>query len=71
VPKRLKSKGGRCSTPSVAVHYRCRGHRWDYAVAQALLRHRDMTTTLRVYKKAMTSAAFQKGMKQLEAAGKK
>jgi hypothetical protein len=21
------------------LHYRCRGHRWNYAVAQALLRH--------------------------------
>jgi hypothetical protein len=30
-----------------------------------------MTTTLRVYEKAITPAAFQEGMKQLEAAGKK
>jgi hypothetical protein len=30
-----------------------------------------MTTTLSVYKKVITPAVFQKGMKQLEAAGKK
>jgi hypothetical protein len=29
-----------------------------------------MTTTLRVYKKAITLAAFQEGMKRLEAVGK-
>lgn len=40
----------------------------NYAVAQALLRHKSMTTTLNVYKKAITQGAFQAGMKQLEAA---
>jgi len=39
----------------------------NYAVAQALLRHKTMTTTLNVYKKAITQGAFQAGMKQLEA----
>ena len=39
----------------------------NYAVAQALLRHKSMTTTLNVYKKAITKGAFQTGMKQLEA----
>jgi integrase len=38
----------------------------NYAVAQALLRHKSMTTTLNVYKKAITQGAFQAGMKQLE-----
>jgi integrase len=38
----------------------------NYAVAQALLRHKTMTTTLNVYKKAITQGAFQAGMKQLE-----
>ena len=40
----------------------------NYAVAQALLRHKTMTTTLNVYKKAITQGAFQAGMKMLEAA---
>jgi len=40
----------------------------NYAVAQALLRHKSMTTTLNVYKKAITPEAFKKGMKLLEAA---
>ncbi len=39
----------------------------NYAVAQALLRHKSMTTTLNVYKKAITQGAFQAGMKMLEA----
>lgn len=39
----------------------------NYAVAQALLRHKTMTTTLNVYKKAITQGAFQAGMKMLEA----
>jgi len=41
---------------------------WNYAVAQALLRHKSMTTTLNVYKKAITPEAFKNGMKLLEAA---
>jgi integrase len=41
------------------------------AIAQALLRHKDMATTTRVYKKAISSVAFQAGMKQLEAVGRK
>lgn len=40
----------------------------NYAVAQALLRHKTMTTTLNVYKKAITPEAFKSGMKLLEAA---
>ncbi|MBI3476678.1 MAG: hypothetical protein HY010_13175 [Acidobacteria bacterium] len=40
----------------------------NYAVAQALLRHKSMTTTLNVYKKAITPEAFKSGMKLLEAA---
>jgi integrase len=40
----------------------------NYAVAQALLRHKSMTTTLGVYKKAITPEAFKNGMKLLEAA---
>jgi integrase len=40
----------------------------NYAVAQALLRHKSMTTTLNVYKKAITPEAFRNGMKLLEAA---
>jgi integrase len=40
----------------------------NYAVAQALLRHKSMTTTLNVYKKAITPEAFKNGMKLLEAA---
>jgi integrase len=42
----------------------------NYAVAQALLRHKSMTTTLNVYKKAITPEAFKNGMKLLEAAAK-
>jgi integrase len=38
----------------------------NYAVAQALLRHKSMTTTLNVYKKAITPEAFRSGMKLLE-----
>jgi len=40
----------------------------NYAVGQALLRHKSMTTTLNVYKKAITPEAFKNGMKLLEAA---
>jgi integrase len=42
-------------------------------VAQALLRHKSMSTTLNVYKKAITPDAFRSGMKALAAAtnGKK
>lgn len=40
----------------------------NYAIAQALLRHKRMTTTLNVYKKAITPDAFRAGMKMLEAA---
>jgi integrase len=40
----------------------------NYAVAQALLRHKSMTTTLNVYKKQITPQAFKEGMKLLEAA---
>jgi integrase len=39
----------------------------NYAVAQALLRHKSMKTTLDVYKKQITPAAFTAGMKQLAA----
>ena len=39
----------------------------NYAVAQALLRHKSMKTTLDVYKKQITPAAFIAGMKQLAA----
>jgi len=35
----------------------------NYAVAQALLRHKKMTTTINVYKKQITPDAFQAGMK--------
>jgi len=40
----------------------------NYAVAQALLRHKSMLTTLGVYKKAITPEALRNGMKLLEAA---
>lgn len=40
----------------------------NYAVAQALLRHKTMTTTLNVYKKQITPQAFKAGMMMLEAA---
>jgi integrase len=40
----------------------------NYAVAQALLRHKSMTTTLGVYKKQITPEAFKAGMKLLQAA---
>jgi integrase len=39
----------------------------NYAVAQALLRHKSMKTTLDVYKKAITPEAFKAGMKKLAA----
>ena len=35
----------------------------NYAVAQALLRHKKMTTTINVYKKQITPDAFRAGMK--------
>ena len=38
----------------------------NYAVAQALLRHKSMTTTLNVYKKTITPEAFRNGMKLRE-----
>ena len=38
----------------------------NYAVAQALAGHKHMTTTLNVYKKAITPEAFEAGMRQLE-----
>jgi integrase len=41
----------------------------NYAVAQQLLRHKSMKTTLDFYKKRITEAAFKAGMKQLAAAG--
>jgi integrase len=40
----------------------------NYAVAQALLLHKSMTTTLNVYKKAITPEAFRTGMKLLQEA---
>jgi len=40
----------------------------NYAIAQALLRHKSMTTTLNVYKKQITPDAFKAGMKLLQAA---
>jgi integrase len=43
----------------------------NYAVAQALLRHKSMATTVNVYKKAITPEAFRSGMKLLEAAATK
>jgi len=44
----------------------------NYAVAQALLRHKKMDTTVRFYKKAITPQAFEDGMQQfaLKAAAK-
>lgn len=39
----------------------------NYAVAQALLRHKSMTTTLNVYKKQITPEAFKNGLKALAA----
>ena len=38
----------------------------NYAVAQALLRHKRMTTTLDIYKKSITPDAFEAGMKQFQ-----
>lgn len=43
----------------------------NYAIAQALLRHKRMTTTLNVYKKQITPDAFKAGMKLLNDASKK
>jgi hypothetical protein len=34
----------------------------NYAVAQALLRHKSMVTTLNIYKKAISTEAFKEGM---------
>jgi integrase len=39
----------------------------NYAVGQALARHKSMTTTLNVYKKQITPQAFSDGMKLYEA----
>jgi integrase len=39
----------------------------NYAVAQALLRHKSMKTTLDVYKKQITPEAFKNGLKALAA----
>jgi integrase len=38
----------------------------NYAVAQALARHKSMTTTLNVYKKQITPQGFMGGMQQFE-----
>jgi integrase len=38
----------------------------NYAVAQALLRHKSMKTTLDVYKKAITANGFKAGMAQFQ-----
>ena len=40
----------------------------NYAVAQALLRHKKMTTTLNVYKKQITPDAFKAGMTMFQKA---
>ena len=40
----------------------------NYAVAQALLRHKSMTTTLNAYKKQITPAGFAVSTKLLDAA---
>jgi integrase len=39
----------------------------NYAVAQALLRHKSMTTTLNVYKKQISPEAFKSGLQTLAA----
>ena len=39
-------------------------------MAQALLRHKSMKTTLDIYKKQITPEAFKSGMRLLEAAAK-
>jgi len=38
----------------------------NYALAQALLRHKIMQTTLNIYKKQITSESFNAGMNLLE-----
>lgn len=38
----------------------------NYAVAQALLRHKSMVVTLSTYKKAITPEAFRAGMRTFE-----
>ena len=43
----------------------------NYAVAQALLRHKSMKTTLDVYKKQITPEAFETGLKALAATVRK
>ena len=43
----------------------------NYAVAQALLRHKSMKTTLDVYKKQITPEAFENGLKALAATTRK
>ena len=40
----------------------------NYAVAQAMARHKSMTTTLNVYKKQITPEAFKAGMKMFQKA---
>jgi integrase len=42
----------------------------NYAVAQALLRHKTMDTTLRVYKKQITPQGFKDGMELFSAKAK-
>ena len=42
----------------------------NYALAQALLRHKSMKTTLDVYKKQITPEAFKNGMRLLEGKSK-
>src|SRR5260370_39860867 len=39
----------------------------NYAVAQAVLRHKSMTTTWNFYRKAIPAKAFRNGLKLLEA----
>jgi integrase len=68
--KGLKWKGlyaGRRGAATLAVE----ATNGNYHVAQALLRHKSMTTTLNVYKKQITPEAFKAGMKLLEAASRK
>ena len=43
----------------------------NYVVAQALLGHNSMTTTLNVYKKQITPKAFKEGMEMYELATSK
>ena len=43
----------------------------NYAVGQALLRHKSMTTTLNVYKKQITPGAFKTGLQAMAAVNRK